>query len=331
MSAVKERIGFASTIPVEVLIAAGKSPCDLNNLFINSSDPGKLIEKSESAGYPRNTCAWIKGMYQATIESGIKKVVRITEGDCLGNSALMDLLERRGVESVPFSYPFVRQRALLEKEIGNLMRVFGVSERQVFKTKKKLDKIREKLDLLDRLASEEGKVSGLESHFWQISATDFNGDPEKFEKELDKFIGECEERRPGEFSGKIRLAVIGMPTMVPRIFELIEEKGGAVVYDEMPRQFTMPSREKGLYDQYLDFTYPYKVTNRIEDIKSQVKKRGVQGIIHYFQSFCPRMVEDISFKEDLGVPILSIECDRPKFLDGKNRMKIEAFLERWER
>ncbi|RLB69432.1 MAG: 2-hydroxyacyl-CoA dehydratase, partial [Deltaproteobacteria bacterium] len=33
------KIGITSTIPVEVVLAAGHTPCDLNNIFISASDP----------------------------------------------------------------------------------------------------------------------------------------------------------------------------------------------------------------------------------------------------------------------------------------------------
>jgi len=32
----KQRIGLTTTIPMEVIFAAGKTPCDLNNCFITS-------------------------------------------------------------------------------------------------------------------------------------------------------------------------------------------------------------------------------------------------------------------------------------------------------
>jgi benzoyl-CoA reductase/2-hydroxyglutaryl-CoA dehydratase subunit BcrC/BadD/HgdB len=55
--------GFTTSIPVEVLIAAGRRPVDLNNIFINAEDPCALVRRAELEGYPRTACAWIKGIY----------------------------------------------------------------------------------------------------------------------------------------------------------------------------------------------------------------------------------------------------------------------------
>ena len=56
-------VGFTTTIPLEILIAAGRRPVDLNNIFITDPDPQGLIEEAEVAGFPRNICGWIKGLY----------------------------------------------------------------------------------------------------------------------------------------------------------------------------------------------------------------------------------------------------------------------------
>ena len=40
-----EKIGITTTVPVEILIAAGLKPVDLNNIFITSKKSSKYIEK----------------------------------------------------------------------------------------------------------------------------------------------------------------------------------------------------------------------------------------------------------------------------------------------
>src|SRR3972149_3701800 len=58
-------IGITSNIPIEIVFAAGYIPIDLNNIFICDRLSYKMVEDAESAGIPRNTCAWIKGIYSA--------------------------------------------------------------------------------------------------------------------------------------------------------------------------------------------------------------------------------------------------------------------------
>jgi len=101
------KIGITTTIPVEIVYAAGYVPVDLNNLFINDPDALALVEQAEIAGYPRNTCAWIKGLYSIALKhKDIRTVIAVTQGDCSNTHALMETLQLEGVKVVPFVISF---------------------------------------------------------------------------------------------------------------------------------------------------------------------------------------------------------------------------------
>ena len=51
------RVGFATSIPVEVILAAGKTPVDLNNVFINSSSPQSMVDLAEEKAIPATAVA----------------------------------------------------------------------------------------------------------------------------------------------------------------------------------------------------------------------------------------------------------------------------------
>ena len=55
------RIGMTTTVPVEIILAGGHVPVDLNNVFITGAEPVRRVEAAEDDGYPRNICGWIKG------------------------------------------------------------------------------------------------------------------------------------------------------------------------------------------------------------------------------------------------------------------------------
>lgn len=95
----------------------------------------------------------------------------------------------------------------------------------------------------------------------------------------------------------------------------------------MQRQFSMPYRTHSLVEQYLRYTCPYDIFMRIEDIRREISRRKIDGLIHYVQSFCFRQIEDPLFKKSFAIPTLTIEGDQPSALDSRNRMKIEVFIE----
>jgi benzoyl-CoA reductase/2-hydroxyglutaryl-CoA dehydratase subunit BcrC/BadD/HgdB len=99
------------------------------------------------------------------------------------------------------------------------------------------------------------------------------------------------------------------------------------VLNEVQRQFAMPGSTGSLVEQYLAYTYPYSFFERMEDIKAEATRRKVRGIVHYVQSFCFRQIEDILLREEVGVPVLTLEGDAPGPVDGRTRIRIEAFVE----
>ncbi len=319
------RIGITTTIPIEVIFAADHLPVDLNNVFINSKDPGELVNQAELDGYPRNICGWTKGLYATALQENIKVMVFVTQGDCSNTQALMETLELRGVEVIPFAFPYDRDAALLEHQIEHLMEKLGASWPEVKRTTEHLDGIRRKVHQIDRLTWQDGLVSGRENHYFQGSCSDFNGDPAAFEAEVDGLLAQLPARRPHH--KEVRLAYIGVPPIVTDLYDYLESIGARVVFNEVQRQFSMPFDTPDLVERYRLYTYPYTVFKRIADIQAETTRRGIDGVVHYVQSFCFRQIEDMIFREKLGMPTITLEGDRPGKLDARTKLRLEAFVE----
>lgn len=321
-----EKVGITTTIPIEVVYAAGQVPVDLNNIFITHNKPQELVEEAELAGYPRNLCAWIKGLYTTVMQSDdIKKVIAVTQGDCSNTHALMETLQLAGIEIIPFAYPYDRDRDMLKLQLEKLMAAFGVGWAEVNEQKKRLDKIRAKVWEMDWLTWTGKKISGFDNHLWQVSCSDFNGDPDKFEQEIVAFLANVEQLP--DKKADLRLGYIGVPPIMTEIYDYLEDKGARVVYNEIQRQFTMPFDTADIVEQYGLYSYPYDIFWRLADITAEVKKRKIDGIIHYAQSFCYRQIQDLIIRERLSVPILTLEGDKPNKLDARTKMRIDAFVE----
>jgi benzoyl-CoA reductase/2-hydroxyglutaryl-CoA dehydratase subunit BcrC/BadD/HgdB len=320
-----QRVGFTTTIPLEVLIAAGRKPVDLNNVFITGGKSRQLVEVAELYGFPRNVCGWIKGIYAAIRESGIDEVVAVTEGDCSYTKALMEVLTLEGMKVFAFAYPHDRNAESLRPEIEKLMRHFAVGWDGVNRAKARLDGIRLKIREIDRLTWQDDLVSGAENHYFQVSSSDMNGDPDIFEAEADSFLGEALGRAPRK--ERIRLAYIGVPPIFTDLYPFLESHGARVVFNETQRQFAMPFDTADLIEQYLAYTYPYDIFHRLADIAAEVERRRVDAVIHYVQSFCFRQIEDLIVRKRLSLPILTLEGDKPTPLDARTKIRIESFLE----
>ncbi|MGD0229463.1 MAG: 2-hydroxyacyl-CoA dehydratase [Syntrophorhabdales bacterium] len=318
------RVGFTTTIPVEVLFATGVTPCDLNNTFVTHPDPLHFVALAEKDGFPKSMCNWIKGLYGVVRESKIDTVITVLEGDCSNTRALAEILSYRGVRTIPFSFPYNRGREDLAREIGRFMDTFGVVPEGLAAVEARVQAVRESLALIDRMTWQDRLVTGRENNLWQLCASDMEGDYEKYGKRARDFIEEARLRKPQE---GIQVGYVGVPPIGPDLYEFVEELGCHIVYNEVQRQFTLPYFSGDMVDRYLLYTYPYGIFARLADMKQEIGKRGLKGIIHYVQAFCYRVIEDIILKETLGVPVITIEGDLPKPLDTRTKLRLEAFVE----
>ncbi len=320
-----QRIGITATVPVEIIFASGMEPVDLNNLFISAELPGSLITQAEAAGFSYGICAWIKGIYATVLNQDIKNVICVTGGDCSNTIALSELLFRKGVRVISFEYPLERDRGKLLSQMENLAEELSTTWTEIELTKIKLDRIRAKLNKLDRLTYHENVVTGFENHLFLVSSSDFRGNPDQFENEVDRFLDEARKRTPRD--DEIRLGYLGVPPIFSGFYELIESLGARVVFNEVQRQFSMPFEEESIVERYLRYTYPYDMTGRLGDIKKEIINRRLDGLIHYTQTFCYRQIYDMIIRESLNLPVLTLEGDRPGRIDSRTAFRLETFVE----
>ena len=329
------RVGITTTLPIEVLRAAGYAPVDLNNLFIGGDDAERAVQEAERVGFPRSTCAWIKGIYATVKAEGLGRVVVVTGGDCSNAAALGEVLADEGVDVIPFAFPPGPDRAataLAIEALADRLEATVAAAEEVFA---RLSRSRALLAELDELTWREGVVSGRENFDWLLKGCDFAGGAEAFDEEAGRFLSQARGRaqRKGrartERRGRVRLGVAGVPPINDDLFEFLENLGAAVVFNELPRQFALLAGGDDLADAYTRYTYPYGAAPRIADIKREAERRDVQGLVHYVQSFCYRGIQDILVRRAVPVPVLTLEGERPGPLSAQQRLRLETFVEMW--
>jgi benzoyl-CoA reductase/2-hydroxyglutaryl-CoA dehydratase subunit BcrC/BadD/HgdB len=287
--------------------------------------PADYLREAESDGFPRNCCGWIKGIYGVARRHRFRDVIAVTQGDCSFTQALMEVLSYRGVRVTPFAFPFDRDAGFLSMELRKMSRRLGTTVARAEGWKKRLDRIRATCLEIDRLTWEEGTVTGEENHRWLVNCSDFEGNPERYERRAKAFLAKARSRPARR--DLLPVAFVGVPPILSGLHQFFEECGARVVFNEVQRQFAMPGPSKNLTEQYLRYTYPYSFFERLADIRRESARRRVRGIVHYVQSFCFRQIEDILLRKEIGLPVLTLEGDVPGPLDGRTKIRIQAFLE----
>jgi benzoyl-CoA reductase/2-hydroxyglutaryl-CoA dehydratase subunit BcrC/BadD/HgdB len=318
------RIGITATLPVEVIFAAGMVPVDLNNAFICSPDAAAMVDRAERAGLPQSTCSWIKGIYVTAREMGIARVVGVTGGDCTNTRALLEILESEGIETADFNYPYPADRTAMEHEIERLCSILGTTLAAAEEVREQLLPVRRLAAEIDRLTWDGCRVTGGENHRLQVSMSDFEGDFAAYEQKLKGFVTEASSRsvRQG-----IRIGLLGVPPILTDLHDYIEDLGAVIVFNEFQRQFAMPYPTETLAQQYTLYTYPYGTTQRMKDVREEVSRRTIDGVINYVQNFCWRQLADRLVRDALNVPVLTLQADKPGIVGGPLATRIEAFVE----
>ncbi|PKN80069.1 MAG: 2-hydroxyglutaryl-CoA dehydratase [Candidatus Cloacimonetes bacterium HGW-Cloacimonetes-1] len=319
-----KRIGFTTSLPVEVILAAGHTPVDVNNLFITSAS-SEFIRKAEMTGFPRTVCSWIKGNYVASLTSNLDELIGIVQGDCSNTHSLLDMLTEEGIKVSHFSFPLDKTYTAMDAEIKKLEAHFEVDRSEVMKVKKRLDKIRERLIVLDEWTWKERLVSGAENHYWLVNTSDFMGNPDRFEEDLEHFMNQAQQRDP--LPTRLRIAYIGVPPIYANLYQVISDLGGDIVFNEVQRQFAMPYLKSDIVEQYLHYTYPYSVFDRLKDIEYELLKRHIDAVISYTQSFCHLQIDNIILKRHIDLPFLTLEGDQPEDIDSRTLLRLESFFE----
>jgi benzoyl-CoA reductase/2-hydroxyglutaryl-CoA dehydratase subunit BcrC/BadD/HgdB len=324
-------IGITTTVPIEILKAAGYQAIDLNNILVSDADPGRLVSIAERHGFPLNCCSWIKGIYGACFEYDINSIVCVTSGDCSNSIMLMEVLKLKGLNAIPFAYPEHPDTAQMQRVLESFAARLGTTLEAAGQVRGELQPVRTLAHKMDKLTWKDNIISGFENHFWQVSASDFNHNVSLYEKDLKNLLQESSQRQPYA-DDSLRLAYIGVPPVFGKdLYRHLEYHGANVVFNEIQRQFTMPDAGGSLAEQYTRYTYPYSVHERIRDIKKEIKRRNVDAVIHYVQAFCHRAIGDIIFRDAFDLPILTLEGNNDFHLTNHVKTRIEAFLDMLER
>jgi benzoyl-CoA reductase/2-hydroxyglutaryl-CoA dehydratase subunit BcrC/BadD/HgdB len=319
------RVGITTTLPIEVLLAAGLRPVDLNNLFIGRGDAETAVQRAEGDGFPRNTCSWIKGIYAATLDAGIKRVAVVTGGDCSNAVALGEVLESTGVAVITFSFPARPDPRALAAEISRFGAFFGVAAGAAGEQYERLAPVRESLRRLDEAAWRRGGLGAAAVFDLLMEACDFPEGPAATAEKAAALLASPRAGRPPARAPRLGLA--GVPPINRDLLDYVEALGAALVYLETPRQFALLDGGEDLADAYTRYTYPYGIVARLADIERAVAARALDGLIHYVQSFCYRGIQDIVLRKRLrGVPVLTLEGERPGPLSAQQKLRLETFV-----
>jgi benzoyl-CoA reductase/2-hydroxyglutaryl-CoA dehydratase subunit BcrC/BadD/HgdB len=303
-------VGVTALVPPELVYACGKVPCDVNN-FVPRSDvkPANKL------------CAWT-AIWRDMILGGkipIDSLVVVAGGDC--HNAIVDgeMVQMSEIPTFYFFYPFEEDVDYLHGQLKRLKEFFGgISHDGMFE---RVRRIKERTLDLDRMRLE-GRLSSESVFRTMVSLSDLKGDIEGFERSLN-------EVKEDSIEYSKRIALLGVPPINYDFHSLLASLGFHVVFDELPYEFArLSGGDIGeLAENYCNYTFARNIEFRLNFLKEELKRRKVDGIIHYTQFACHHLLEDDMLKNYLNYPYLTIQGDLPGPSSRQTRVRLEAFSE----
>ncbi|MCQ6253775.1 2-hydroxyacyl-CoA dehydratase family protein [Methanocaldococcus sp.] len=306
------KIGITAIIPPEIIYSAGHTSIDLNNLV------------PQSKIYPKNKlCAWTATWRELILKDEIKidKLIVVAGGDC--QNSLVDAEKIELKKKIPTYYFFYQfgDKKHFKNEIKKLIDFLGgnidkTTLREVYQIKKLAKKV-------DELCYKD-KINGKDTFYITISASDLKGDLNAYKKEIYNILNKDENI---EYSH--RIALIGIPPIFSDFYEYLNEINVHCVYNELAYEFVRMGGDsiKNIVNSYSTYSFANHITKRIKIIKKELKRRKVDGVIHYTQMNCHHKLEDEILREFIDYPMLTIEGDIPQKTPEQTKLRVEAFIE----
>jgi len=324
MTIERKTAGITALVPPETIYSAGWKAQDLNN-GIPASD-----------ARPRSKlCAWTAGWREAILKGAMRleALIVVAGGDC--HNALAD--GQSAARNVPathfFFYPFDGDADYMRGQLEELERFLSVElgeldgrddglVREISKAKAlglKLDKARS-----------EGEADPEKTFKTLVSFSDLEGDPAAFRKKVERLLadGDSKAKAQGGTAGP-RVALVGVPPIYRDFHLACADAGLQVVFDELPYEFLRlgGSDIRELARSYSTYTFARPVDFRLKFLKQELKRRNVDGIVHYAQFTCHHLLEDGLLREELDWPMLTVQGDLPGEIPAQVRLRLEAFGE----
>lgn len=309
-----KKIGITALVPPELIFSCGAAPFDVNNVI------------PASRKYPGNKlCAWTAIWKEMLVKKEIKidSLVVVAGGDC--HNALVDG-QKAAMSGIPthfFFYPFDGDTSYMESQLHRLSRFLGgIRSPDMFK---EIAELKKQGKILDNKRCR-GKFSSSDAFRILISFSDLAGDLAGFSRT----ISVLEEK---DIDIRNRVALIGVPPIYHDFHEIAQSIGLHIVFDELPYEFIRHGGcdIKEIARDYCDYTFARPLEFRIDFLKKELKRRRVDGVIHYTQFACHHMLEDEVLREKLDHPVLTIQGDLPGNTPQQIILRLEAFREMLDR
>lgn len=344
---------FCSTVPEEMLMAAGYLPFRIRGTGSTDTELSDAFFSAINCSFPRHAFNLaLKGEYDfldgLICINSCDHVRRVYDNwvrnvSSTAFATVMSLPRKVGERQVDWYFDEINLlRKKLEEHLG--VEITDQKIRDAIKTQNAIRGLQKKMYQLRK--SDKPPITGAESLAVMVASTSL---PKEKYKELLKQLLEDLEEAEGNGDYRARLMILGSELDDPEYVKIIEDQGGLVVTDstcygtrlmwvQVDESEADPVRALARFYVQARPSCPRMYGNQPERIaftRKMVEEFNVDGIVGERLQFCDNwLVEHYMTKYDLrehgDIPFLQL--DREYILSGKGqiRTRVQAFLETLE-
>jgi benzoyl-CoA reductase subunit C len=343
---------FCSYAPEEIIWAAGALP-----LRIFSRKSGIHLADRHLQSY---CCSLVRGALEDALSGALKFLDGVVfPHTCDSIQRLSDIWRL----NVPYGFhtdvvlPVKLNTDSAREYMVNVLKAFRVELEKKLDVKITDDALRASMDLYGKLRVLLGRIYEIRSQnpdaisgsdVYSIMKAAMIMDRQELLTLLDEGVMELEQKKSaGAAVCRKRVVLSGGICDFPDVYPMIEEAGGAVVWDDLcmgTRTFAGDYAAKedpieAIAGRYLErIVCPAKhsgLTSRADHLVKMVRERDAQGVIILLLKFCDPHAFDYPYLKNAldkeGVPNMLLEVEDQLPPDGQLRTRFEAFLEMLQR
>jgi benzoyl-CoA reductase subunit C len=341
---------FCSLVPWEIMVAAGAQPRRIT---------GEKESTSAADGYLYpNICPYIKNVLSTAMDGGFKELDGIVFArSCDGTRRMYDvwnshvntgfiyMLEVPGSNDGQAVQFFASQIRDFSNAIGKAFKK-KINDKSVSEAIRKTNRVRQLMrNVLFLQQTAPLPIRG--SRMFETGTSLFNMDIQSSLQVLKACYQQSWGPEPASAARrKLRIMISGNVMDRPDLFQIIEDAGADVPAADLCTGLRHYDRivDENNSDPYLALAQAYlgkphcartaKPADRVEEIKENVGKYAIDGVIVTSLKFCDLHLYDAPFimksLAEAGIPALFLENDYTFSSKGQSRVRVEAFLEMLE-
>jgi hypothetical protein len=322
--------GILPLVPVEFFGPANQDSINLWKTFFLAKPDERAVWISALKPEERDLPCWPACLLGLVREKALEELWYPEPPVLQQMKKPLEILKQEGVKIIPFKYPPMRNIDFLRNSICKAISHIGMTQ----------DELESRVDAWATLRATVKRLDGIQTRSLALSSRQYIEalhsvpDPSMSLPALNK---ETELKVALHYKGlgqdhHIRIGILGIPPFENSFYEVLDDAGALVVYEELGLEGFPLGHFSDLALLYNQLSLPYGIKVRRDKLEKEKTERSVDAFIYCTHSLAESRSNVVFLESELGTPFYIFEIKNgpePSLLECKLlRRFFDEFLEK---